>query len=453
MLPKAFQQQMCALLGDAEAGALCTALLETAPVVSLRTNPLKPGASFADATPVPWSTTGCYLAERPSFTRDPLLHAGAYYVQEAASMLVELAYRVIAQDFQPHRLLDLCAAPGGKSTLWRSLLPTDALLVANEPMRPRAQILAENLTKWGHPHVVTTNAYPAQFASLVGEFDVVAADVPCSGEGMFRKDEDARSEWSPSAVASCAKLQRTIIADIWPALRTGGYLVYSTCTYNREENEDNVDWICRELGAELIPLPTDAAWGLRGDTTGRGLAVYHAFPHLVRGEGFFLALLRKTADTPASRPAKRKPSKAAPIAQPDALKAWLTDGERFSLFRPTPETITAIATQHAEFAQRLHALLPCLTVGVRLVEEKGKKRIPQHALALSTALAPTAFPQIEVSREQALAYLHREAITLPPDAPRGYVLIAYEGHPLGFANNLGNRANNLYPQEWRIRSL
>lgn len=235
-LPDKFKLQVAQLLGQEEADGLCRALLEE-PTVSVRVNRAKAGCPPQDVENerVPWCETGYYLSSRPSFTLDPLFHAGTYYVQEASSMFIEQAFKTM--DFQPQRMLDLCAAPGGKSTLWRSLLPDGALLVANEPIRQRAMILLENLTKWGHPDVVVTNAYPEDFAPLRGFFDVVATDVPCSGEGMFRKEEKAVEDWSLEAVNHCAARQWQIVCDIWPALREGGYLVYSTCTFNREETK------------------------------------------------------------------------------------------------------------------------------------------------------------------------------------------------------------------------
>jgi ftsJ-like methyltransferase len=499
MIPQAFQQQMCALLGDAEAGALCTALSSGNTPTSIRTNPFKPlkdgeclfapvdnGESSSDIAapltlrPVPWCESGVYLAERPTFAHDPLWHAGAYYVQEAASMFIAQAYKVIetthadeATKGNPLKMLDLCAAPGGKSTLWRSLLPDDALLVANEPIRQRAQILAENLTKWGHPHTFVTQAFPDAFTSLEETFDIIATDVPCSGEGMFRKDEQAREEWSLAAVISCAERQRDILTAVWPALKEGGFCVYSTCTFNREENEDLVAWACDTLGAELVEIPTDVAWHISGDTTGRNLPVYHFFPHRTEGEGLFLALLRKkTQDvgesllggdtflsskwekTQGSRAAKGKKRGNTPSAKPNAtLLSWLPNAEDFTFQCSEAGVWTAVPTAFVGIREQLAQVAPLLIGGIEIAEEKGKKLVPQHALAMSISASNSAFPRVEISRELALAYLHREAITLPPEAPRGYVVLTYRGIALGFANNLGNRANNLYPNEWRLRNL
>ena len=458
MLPTAFHTQMTHLLGLEEAEALCQAIQDKNTPTSVRLNVLKPSDKLGIdvESAVPWCKMGRYLTARPKFTYDPLLHAGCYYVQEAASMFIEQAYRVVSKDFVPVRLLDLCAAPGGKSTLWRSLLPEGSLLVANEPIRQRAQILNENMMKWGHPDTLCTSAYPDEFSSLVSFFDVIAADVPCSGEGMFRKDESAIAEWSPESVDTCAARQWDIIESIWPTLRKGGYLVYSTCTYNRQENEDNVVRICQELGAELVPIPIDEMWGISGDTTARSLPVYHFFAHKTRGEGLFLALLRKTAEAPIMKVKKNKKNrdqnKTLALRHAAQLADWLKDNETFKLYMPDDEHVAAIRQIFYDDALLISSQVKTLNAGIMLAELKAKKVIPQHALALSSALASDAFPIAELSLDESLSYLRRESLCLSPEVPRGYVLAVYQGHPLGFLNNLGARANNLYPQEWRIRN-
>lgn len=359
-------------------------------------------------------------------------------------------------------MLDLCAAPGGKSTLCRSALPEGSLLVANEVMRNRSQILAENLVKWGHPEVIVTNNDPADFTDLTHLFDVILTDVPCSGEGMFRKDPVAVEEWSVENVDICWQRQRRILTDIWPSLKPGGLLIYSTCTFNREEDEDNVAWIARELGAEILEVPTEEGWSITGNLIGKDFPVYRFMPHKTKGEGFFLAVLRKHPDvldeTPkrfkkTSRRLEKKKGKDAkqPLSVPREAKAWLNDADAYEL--------TINGTMVEAFPKAFHdvyALLkPSLKVihaGITLGEIKGKDLIPHHSLAMSTALASGAFQKAEVTYEQAIAFLRKEGLVLDASVPRGYVLVTYHQVPLGFVKNIGNRANNLYPQEWRIRS-
>lgn len=477
-LPKAFSEYMTHLLG-AESYERLAHGLEEEPQVSIRLNECKLRA-FRGSCPVPqnvdvavpWCRSGYYLKDRPAFTFDPLLHAGAYYVQEAGSMFLEQAFSVLSaqDDFRrPLMALDLCAAPGGKSTHLRSLLPEGSFLVSNEPMRPRAQVLSENMQKWGDPSVMVTNGYPADFSALEHLFDVVVTDVPCSGEGMFRKDEGAIADWSPENVELCWKRQRGIIADIWPALKPGGYLIYSTCTFNAKEDEDNVAWIARELGAEVVPVPCAAGWGVQGDLTGGHLPVYHFLPGWTRGEGFFLALLRKqgapdeaeegwraclprkaSKKGKAEKKGKGKPD--APSAPLNELSSWL-QGEPDSW-----EWISAdgqVAAIPAEWGDACRAVRECLAVmhcGVPVAELKGRDWVPRHGLALSLACRQECFPQVELSYEQAVAYLRKESLVLPADTPKGFVLLTYQKFPLGFAKQIGNRANNLYPDAWRIRS-
>jgi 16S rRNA C967 or C1407 C5-methylase (RsmB/RsmF family)/NOL1/NOP2/fmu family ribosome biogenesis protein len=455
-LPQSFVERTRQLLGD-EQYPLFEQALGTEVPVSIRPNRMKCNLPVA-GEPVPWAPSGVYLEKRPTFTFDPLFHAGCYYVQEASSMFVERVLREYVQE--PVVMLDLCAAPGGKSTLCRSALPEGSLLVANEVMRNRSQILAENLMKWGHPEVVVTNNDPADFTDLTHLFDVILTDVPCSGEGMFRKDQVAVDEWSLENVDICWQRQRRILSDIWPALKPGGLLIYSTCTFNREEDEDNVVWIARELGADMLEVPVEEAWGITGNLIGDSFPVYRFLPHKVKGEGFFLAVLRKHAgevETVEPRAEKKKKGgkdvkgKAPQLSVPKEAKDWLQipgdyqltiNGTNVQAFPKLHETVYTLLQQYVKV---IHA-------GITLGEMKGKDLIPHHSLAMSTALADGAFPKAEVTYEQAIAYLRKESLVLDAGIPRGYVLLTYQNIPLGFMKNIGNRANNLYPQEWRIRS-
>lgn len=405
-LPEEFTAYTHSLMGDERYQRLVEGLAAEPPV-SIRLNPFKADSDTVEIPladePVPWCKGGFYLKQRPEFTFDPLFHAGLYYVQEASSMFLHHVLRQTVD--RPVVMLDLCAAPGGKSTVARAALPEGSVLFSNEPMRQRAQILNENILKFGHPDVVVTNNYAHDYRRTGLLFDVVLADVPCSGEGMFRKDEGAIAEWSPQNVDRCRRLQREIVADIWPQLRPGGILIYSTCTFNAHENEENAAWIARELGAEFIKIDTPEEWNITGPLVGKN-PVCRFLPGYSRGEGLFMAVLRKAGDSPLEGGKNKQ-----------GLK-----------------------------------MLNILSHGIKPDETKGKNLIPDISKALSIQADKEAYPHVEVSWEQAISYLRHEAVSLPADTPRGVVLLTYQGQPIGFEKNIGNRANNLYPQEWRIKS-
>lgn len=349
----------------------------------------------------------------------------------------------------PVRVLDLCAAPGGKSTHTLSLLPEGSLFVANEPLPQRASILAENIIKWGVPATMVTRNEPADFTPFKEFFDIIIVDAPCSGEGMFRKDARAVAMWSTANVKTCVARQRAILTDIWESLRPGGLLVYSTCTFNAHEDEEMTAWIRDELGAEPLPVKTAPEWGVTGNLTEDNAPVYRFIPGHTRGEGFFLALLRKDGDAPAAQP---RPQRSRPTPLPkgcDSAKKWMSATEEYT-FTMNGDTLTALPTMHKPAMDALQSRLKVLHCGVPVATVKNNKLLPQHPLAMSAALNRDAFPQVELTCEQALAYLHREALSLP-DAPMGIILFTYKDTPLGFAKNVGNRVNNLYPAEWRIR--
>ena len=422
-LPLAFTDYTRSLFGDNLYHTFLKGLGETAPV-SIRLNPFKLAEGIhkinpeLSPQPIPWCKEGYWLDTRPNFTFDPLLHAGAYYVQEASSMFLSHVLQHLVK--QPVMALDLCAAPGGKTTCARTFLPAGSFLFSNEPIGKRAQILAENVQKFGHEGVAVTNNYPRDYKKTKLSFDVIIADVPCSGEGMFRKDPQSIEEWSPQNVENCWQLQRSIIADIWNNLKSGGILIYSTCTFNAHEDEENIAWILNEYDAELLSVPTEEAWNITGSLInnplkdGRDFPVYRFIPGKTHGEGIFMAIIRKRGDK-------------------EALNN-----------KATLEIDKAIAEAHKR--------LRILSHGVKDGTQKGKNIIPDHTLALSFSADKSAYPNVEVDYQTAIAYLRHEAIVLSSEAPRGIVLLTYKGHPIGFAKNLGTRANNLYPQEWRIKS-
>lgn len=411
-LPEDFTTYTSNLFGADRWQRYLAAFDQTAPV-SIRVNPFK----RCDIThlpierQVPWCRDAFYLSSRPDFTLDPLLHSGAYYVQEASSMFLD---KVMAEHC-PNSMfgkgamaLDLCAAPGGKSTLLRAALPEEVTLFSNEPDRRRANILMENIQKQGHPNVIVTNNYPKDYNKSGLQFDFILTDVPCSGEGMFRKDEGAIGEWSLQNVMKCATLQRSIIEEIWQCLKPGGILVYSTCTFNTHEDEENVRWIMEGYGAELLSVECEKDWNITGSLLPDWQQpVYRFIPGTTQGEGLFMAVLRKPTDG-ASHGGKTDMKKAL---------------------------------------SRLRILSDGKPVGT----QKGKSVIPAHAEALLINLPKEKYPMVELTKEDALHYLHHDAIVLPPDAPRGFVVVTYQSLPLGFVKNIGNRANNLYPQEWKIK--
>lgn len=453
-LPVDFISRTRTLLGD-EYEAFEQAL-HSEPPVSIRTNPFKCNRLPAESEPVLWCGTGCYLPSRPSFTSDPYFHAGAYYVQEASSMFVEQVVRTYVTN--PSVCLDLCAAPGGKSTHLRAILPEGSVLVSNEVVRTRANILAENIAKWGHPDCIVTNASPGELGELHDVFDMVLADVPCSGEGMFRKDPASRSEWSVENVALCASRQKDIIRSVWGALKPGGILVYSTCTYNTEEDEDTIHYIIETLGAEPLPIPANPSWNITGALK-YSYPACRFFPHKTRGEGFFIAALRKEAGEAepfSPRKAKAKRGKGRNVqAFPRDVESYLLEGHRFRPVWAGAEGTHLLMLP--EEVSRIYELLRLrgiriLLAGTGIGEMRGKDLVPSQALAMSILLDRERFPSVEIGHDAAIRYLRKEAGGLPPGTERGFVLLTYRGLPLGFVKNLGTRCNNLYPQEWRIRS-
>ena len=447
MLPVDFIESMHQQLG-AEAELLIRAL-ETEPVCSIRLNSKLDVLTFeCDTDEVPWHIDGYYLSERPLFTLDPLFHAGCYYVQEASSMFLQ---QVLEQYVDTSAIvLDLCAAPGGKSTLISEYLGSDGLLVSNEVVRQRVFVLSENIQKWGNGNTVVTHNSAEEFGERCKHlFDCMVVDAPCSGEGMFRKDEQARNEWSLKAVKQCAERQRAILMDVWDALKPGGIMIYSTCTFNEEEDEKNAEWICESLGGEALEIEYEPEWGITEAQRG-----YHFYPHKAKGEGFYLCAIRKKNNEPLDQARIKAPKKETPVSHPEYIKtmrSWLQHPDEWAI-RYSDRFATAYPMKWKEIVEWLGTQMTCISTGFGIGEERGKSIAPQHSLSMTKDLRKEAFPNIALTKEQALSYLRCEALNLS-DVPLGLVLLTYEGVPLGFAKNVGNRLNNLYPNEWRIRHL
>ena len=394
-LPDDFISEMQGLLDDNSMKEFLYALTQTPPT-SIRLNTrritgeamkeLTDTLHLSESNRIPWCENGYYLDRRPQFIMDPLFHAGAYYVQEASSMYISFLLRHYIGT-RNVSALDLCAAPGGKSTLLLSELSEDSTLVANEIIPKRASILCENICKWDSNNVTVTNNRPEDFSRMKEVFDLILCDVPCSGEGMFRKDPDSISQWSPHNVDMCSKRQRDIVSAIWDCLKPGGLMIYSTCTYNTKENEENVRWISLNLGAEILSCPTHSEWDITQNLIhGEAFDCLHFMPHKQKGEGFFCAILKKEGEY---------------------------DG---------PHGLSI----HNRKVSRLN---------IQTLEDRTTGSVAR----------------VDVDKQTALRYLKGEALILPPDTPKGLVTITYMQMPLGKMKNIGSRANNLYPKEWRIR--
>jgi 16S rRNA C967 or C1407 C5-methylase (RsmB/RsmF family)/NOL1/NOP2/fmu family ribosome biogenesis protein len=421
--------------------------LKQPPPVSIRVNPFKYSIEN-NLKHVPWCRSGFYLSERPIFTLDPLFHAGTYYVQEASSMFLEQAIVQSVEINKPINVLDLCAAPGGKSTHLLSLLNKESLLVSNEVIRSRAQILHETVTKWGNSNVIITNNDSKDFSSLKNFFDLVVVDAPCSGEGLFRKEPNAMREWSLQNVELCYRRQRRILADIWPSLKENGILVYCTCTYNRSENEDNLQWLRSQKNLEFIDLNINKEWGIER-TDEKNVIGYRFYPHRVDGEGFFLTAIRKLErEEEGASPSKK--SRLIPLKKnPPQLSDWIVEPDVHTFFQ-WGETINFIPVNKTNEAKLIVEHLSVVSAGTSASTMKHEKTIPDHSLAMSHFLNREKINSLELSLNEALEYLRRNSIR-HQNSQKGFALATYKSIPLGWVNVLKDRINNLYPSNWRIR--
>lgn len=410
----------------------------------VRYNNAKFCPTLLEGTSVAWCERGLKLNERAVFTTDPFFHGGAYYVQEASSMFIEQLFKqiIFKEKEQPLKVLDLCAAPGGKSTHIASLIGNDSLLVANEVIKSRAAILKENIIKWGLGNTVVTSNDPSHFSSLSSFFDVVVVDAPCSGEGMFRKNEKAREEWSMRNVELCQGRSRRILSDVWGSVAEDGFLIYSTCTFNRRENEDNVKWLIDELGAQWVEQRIEGFDQVVVSDYG-----YRFHPDRVDSEGYFVTIVKKRS---SANPRKERLTPLVKEKNFD-LSEWIIAPDTFSSIVYN-NTLWALPSKWTDEVTLLVAKLNVLYFGIEIGEQFGKKIKPSHALALSIHLDREKNEIYDLSLEDALNYLRRQSIE-PYDMYEGFNLVGYQGTPIGWVKRIGNRTNNLYPKESRILNL
>lgn len=444
-------------IGPLDAATVLEAHLHPA-ATSIRINPRKPAMAFTDLDSVPWNSEGFYLQERPVFTLDPLFHAGTYYVQEASSMFTGHAFKSLVQrGDKALRVLDLCAAPGGKSTLMASMLQDDDLLISNEVIQPRASILAENLSRWGQMNTWVTNSDPAAFAGLPQYFDVILIDAPCTGSGLWRKDEDALDEWSADHVKLCSERQKRILADALPALKEGGLLLYATCSYSAEENETIADWICDTMDMTPQPVSIQPEWQITvTHSPVHQAAGYRFYPWKLKGEGFFLSAFRKNiTETEDAAPERRKKDKhkghqkngnSRVKDETERWKPWL-DTDFKAIVRN--EEYYAIHPEHQADFDLLLQQVRIKKTGTALGKIMGKDIIPDHELALSIHRSPN-IPIVDLSKDEALSFLKKEEVA--KDNPlKGWQIATFQGQSLGWGKWLPNRMNNYLPKNWRIR--
>ncbi len=472
-LPKEFIQRL-----EKQFGKNSSELVESFDKVSptsIRVHPSK--LKEFSGEKIPWSQFGFYLKERPLFTIDPLLHSGCYYVQEASSMFLEQAFtqlfssRLNVRDVPTEEkiaVLDLCAAPGGKSTHFASLLNDKSVLVSNEVIGSRATVLKENIIKQGRGNVIVTNSDPKDFGKLNETFDFILLDAPCSGEGLFRKDKKAINEWSESNAHHCSLRQKRILEDVLPCLKKDGFLIYSTCTFNPEENEMQLKWLKEKYGFSGVRLKTESSWNV-DEWNDDDLYAYKFLPHKVNGEGFFLAVLShhsQTSPLPLSqgegntvfRKEADKKNYSRNIFLPEKCNSkeqqlfsdWVKKHDDENIFN-WRENFYLLSNFQIDLIKELSVTVKVIYAGVEMAEKKRDELIPSFALALFDRINSSTFNSIHLEKEQALKYLRRESLPISSNE-KGWMLTQFENHPLGWVKAVGNRMNNYFPMEWRIRN-
>jgi 16S rRNA C967 or C1407 C5-methylase (RsmB/RsmF family)/NOL1/NOP2/fmu family ribosome biogenesis protein len=442
--PKPFLDRIHDQISDSD---LLIEALNDAPTVSIRYNTNKRSVKSSENA-VPWCPTGTYLDVRPNFALDPLWHAGGYYVQEASSMFLDYILSFLKNNsYCLDTCLDFCAAPGGKSTLIMSHLSPSQTLIANEVIDKRNAILRENLTKWGAPNFIVTKSESTHWKSYLHSLDLILVDAPCSGEGMFRKDRNARNEWSEENVAVCESRQKTILEDLWHALKPGGVLIYSTCTFNPGENEIQLSKFAKKHALSSIQLDLPSEWQIVQNET-EGLISYQFFPHKSKGEGFFCSILVKEHDDyRVSKPIIMQKHNLLEKSILNHFEAKYHDELASIEVKETVFVTTKNALQKTQELRNQKIFIK--QVGIACFEKKKNGFQINHGLSMIYFLNKDYFPSIELTLEESIKYLSKNYFELK-DNSNGIYLVKYQNTNLGFVKIIDYRINNYYPTEWRI---
>jgi 16S rRNA C967 or C1407 C5-methylase (RsmB/RsmF family) len=419
------------------------------PNVAIKINPFKKSENLSDYLPiaekVQWCDEAYYLNTRPDFYKDPLFYAGAYYVMDPASMFIDYIFKYL-NILDNVKILDIAAAPGGKSIVVDSLLTDNSILWANDISYNRAKVLDYNLAKWGKANYIVSSAKVNDFFSLKNQFDVVLLDAPCTGSGFFRKYESWQDNFSENYINLCAQRQKDILKNIFDIIPMDGYLIYSTCSYTAEENEDIAKWVI-DNGFEEIKLPIPAEWGIVASEYG-----YRFFQHLSKSEGFYYAIFRKNHFNSESKQLNYlnkknlNPIKLIPISKlNDSGYINLTEDLTLKKFGKNINLITKnidywFTKDFIYFNGKI------LSLGTNYIEENKTIPSPQFALSIYKA---SDIPSIALSLSEAQMYLQK--LSFPIDAAEGIYLVKYNNLALGWIKIMNDgRINNYYPAEWRI---
>ncbi|MBC7389659.1 MAG: hypothetical protein H7329_10640 [Opitutaceae bacterium] len=438
---------MQSILGE-DYHAFIRSLDSDAPV-SIRHNQFKFNP-FKDGNPVPWCKEALYLPSRPEFSKDPFWHAGCYYVQESASMFIGNIVQQLITEIENPIVLDSCAAPGGKSTHLSSVLHENGLLVSNEVIKTRAHILQENCTKWGLNNVVITNNDPSHFSKVKSFFDILVVDAPCSGEGLFRKQPESVSEWSESAVEFCSNRQKRILEDLWPSLKPGGFLVYSTCTYNKPENEDNLRWLSKQYDVGSVEIKIEPEWNIDFKKQAN-LSTFRFYPHKTNSEGLFVTVVQKLEQSDYKNFTHLKNPYFHKINKEDFARLQeIIKSENIFLKQQPNGMVNLLPESFYEEIEFLATRLKVIYCGTPIAEVKGKDIIPMQGAANSIYLNQENFNQSDLDLDKAQKFLARQDFDC--DAEIGINLVTFNSVPLGWIKKMPNRINNYFPQEWRLRN-